>query len=367
MSDTTPANGTVSAAAPAPTAHESQLSPLLQDIADRTSDSYKLGLEPRTMDAAWEIAQAAVDARMVESVAEAFARIQIGRPLGIPAMASIQNISFIENKKTGLRTACMMARQKLALCLSRPDIIEYIEAETISNTKAVFIGKRIRGRKEQRYEFTIEDARIAGLVDRGSTEEGKAGNNYTKHPSPMLQWRACGRLCDLIGADILTGIATREEVDDEMTQQREELEALAAAAGRGELRQTLDAPPQAKPARNFAGEAESLKKQLIDAVAAKSKGDLAAFRKAYDVFKAEAPAELSESIQRLYSEEMGKARKAAKPDGAANGTPPVPPPSSPAAAAPPAAKAAPPAPAEPPPGAGDAWEAPADPSEPPFR
>ncbi|HEY6459717.1 MAG TPA: hypothetical protein VIY73_06185 [Polyangiaceae bacterium] len=62
-----PANGTTGAAPARPAETDTQFSPLLQEVVDRTSDRYKLGLEPGVarkdaLDAAWEIAQAAADA-----------------------------------------------------------------------------------------------------------------------------------------------------------------------------------------------------------------------------------------------------------------------------------------------------------------
>ncbi|HEY6459716.1 MAG TPA: hypothetical protein VIY73_06180 [Polyangiaceae bacterium] len=299
---------------------------------------------------------------------EAFARIQVGRPLGLPAMASIQNIFLIESKQRDgsvRMIPCMSAKAKLGLCLSRPDIVEYIQPEESSATTCTWVGKRVKG-KEVRSEFTIEDAKTALLVDRGGTDEGKKANNYNKHPKIMLSWRACGRLADMIGADILLGIATREELEEEMEQQRAAREDAADAIARGEFRPgAVEAPPQAKPPRDFLAEHTALRQSLTDAIASKSKPALAAFRKAYDGFKAAAPAELSEDIQRHYAEEMGKARKEAKPGAASNGPPPVPPssptatPAAPAAAEAPAAKPA--SPYLPPDKRGDSYDGPEEP------
>lgn len=352
----------VAAATAAAASRQSEGAALLDEILDRTSDRYRLGLEPRDLDRAWEIAEAAAEAKLAPTEAEAYARILIGRPLGIPAMASIQGIALVEQKSTGMRVPCMFAKLKLALLQSRRDIVEYIRPLELTNERATWVAKRVGDPEPVKYTFTMEDARIAGLVGRGDGKTNSAGvqmSNYDRHPGPMVQWRACGRLCDIIAADVLTGIATREDVEDENRIAREELQEVAATAARGELRQALDAPPQAKAptaanARDFRAEADALKKRLLEAIATRKKPAMQEFRAAYDAFKKDAPAELSEEIQAFYSEEVGKARRAENPGGASTAAPPVP-------TAAPKPAPAPPASAQndqPPPDAGDAWEPP---------
>lgn len=363
MNTLSPANGT---AAPAATPPPARNAGLIDSILSET-ERYRLALEPTTQDEGWIVAQAAEDARLVATAAEGFARVLIGRPLDIPAMASIQGIALIDQKSTGLKVACLYAKLKLGVLQARKDKIEYIRPKPgcLTNTLATWVGKRV-GEEEVEYTFTIEDAMIAGLVGRGQPDKsGKSTNNYDRHPGPMLQWRACGRLCDIIGAAELNGITTREDIEDENAMLRAELEELATAAGRGELRQTIASPPQAKAARDFLAEHGALRQQLLSAVAAKSKTDMAAFRKAYDTFKADAPTDLSEDIQRLYSEEMGKARKAARPDSASAAAPPPPAATAPAQApaAPPSSPATPPATTGylPPSQRGDSYDGPEDP------
>jgi hypothetical protein len=347
---------------------------LLESILSET-ERYRLALEPTTQDEGWDVAEAAYNAKLVPSADDGFARILIGRPLGIPAMASIQGIALIDQKSTGLKVPCMYAKLKLAILQSHKDAIEYIRPKKggLTNTSATWLGKRV-GEEEVEYTFTIEDARIAGLVGRGSSQQQRGDgqqvsmNNYDRHPGPMLQWRACGRLCDIIGAKELNGITTREDLEDENAQLRAELAELADAAARGELRQTLDAPPQAKPARDFGAEAAALRKALTEAIASKSNKAMKAFREAYDKFKTDAPSELSEEIQRFYSAEVGKARKAERPDSASAAAPPVPAAvgAAPAPQAPASQPAAPPAkkpesPYLPPDQRGDSYDGPEEP------
>lgn len=319
-------NGPAAAAA-APTAPpDTGFSPLMQDLVDRASERYRLGLEPGiapkdALDAAWDIAEAAAKAGLAPNADEAYARIQIGRPLGISAMASIQGIALIETKdRDGVvrKTACMYSKLKLGLLQSRRDVIEYIRPKKgcLTNTSATWIAKRRGDIDEVEYTFTIDDAKIAGLVGRGDGKTNSAGvsmNNYDRHPGPMLSARACGRLCDIVGADVLWGLATREDLEDEARMARRQLEELADAASRGELAHALGAPPQAKPGKDlaaFAAEGEDIKRAFAAAIAKRSGPELKAVRERFAAFKAEAPAEVSELVQIEYNRLAGEAKKA---------------------------------------------------------
>jgi len=311
MTATAPQNGTAPAA-PAPIVRRN---PTLLEFNDQT-ERYRLALEPTTPDEGWEIAQAAAASALTATPDEAYARILIGRPLGIPAMASIQGIALVENQKTGLKTPCMYAKLKLALLQSRKDVIEYIRPKKLGDDEAIWVAKRVGpGEEPIEYRFTIEDARVAGLVGRGDGRTNSAGaslNNYDRHPGPMLQWRACGRLCDIIGADVLNSLATREDIEDEERSERE-LRAAAEAATRGQIPAHVPAPPQAAatPARDFAAEAEALKQEISDAVGARDRDRIKAMRETFKRFSAEAPKDLVDECQRFYNMTVGEAKKVA--------------------------------------------------------
>lgn len=260
---------------------------------------YRMALEPTTFDEGWRVAQIVTKLRLcqVTTPEDGYARILTGRSIGLPAMASIQGIALIYQKKQDSFVPCMYAKLKLALALSRHDVIEYIRPKTISDVKAVWVGKR-HGQPEQEYEFTWEDAKRAELVGRGGGAEG--GNNYDRHPKAMLSWRACGRLCDIIAADVLNGIATREEVQDEADRQT-----------------TIDtsvpeSPAQAAPPRDFAAEAEVMKQALTLAFERKDDAAKRSMREAFKKFEAEAPEAICQDIREHYNKEIAKAKAAAK-------------------------------------------------------
>lgn len=268
-------------AAQQPPRREAKHDASILDAVMTETEKYRLALEPTTLEEAHVIAVDAYRAKLVESVEEAKARILIGRAIGIPAMASIMAIALIENKRTGLKTACMYAKLKLGLLQSRTDVVEYIEPREISATKSVWVGKR-KGRPEVPYEFTMDDAVTAGLWSRGKTDEGRENNNYTKHPKAMLSARACGRVCDIVGADILNGLATREEIEDENKQQAQDLADSAArgnlavelARGDGSIDAAVGTSPAAPPPRDFEVEAAELKSGAANALTADERATL---------------------------------------------------------------------------------------------
>lgn len=344
MTMQTPSTEQQTPAAAAPPTPAAPRRSLLEEIADRTSERYRLGLEPgigaeRDFEDAWDIAQTAEAAGMVGTADEAYARILIGRPLGLPAMASIQGIAFIETTLpdgSKRRTPCMYARTKLAI-LQDSDRIEYIRpvAGKLTNTSATWVGKRRNDPEPIEYTFTLEDAQIAGLVGRGDGKTNSAGvklNNYDRHPGPMLQWRACGRLCDILGADALHGMGTREDLEDERQLQKlRELaeEVIARQAPIAKLEEKL-AATSAPAARDFAKEALELKTQIGEAIASKDAAAKKRVKEAFDDFAKVAPADVVAEVHTFYNIARG-AKSKEKPAPADDPKPADPPPAAKAA------------------------------------
>src|SRR6202012_2378429 len=218
---TNPATAPAQQTKPAPEATTAANKAAFDDALAATIEQakYNRALEPQSFDDGWKLPTIVAKLKLcgVTSPEDAYSRIITGRAIGLPAMASIQGIALIYNSKADSFTPCMYAKTKTALLLSRNDIIEYFRPTEITDKSATYTGKR-KGQPEVSYTFTWDDAVRAGLVGRG---EGK-GNNYDMHPRAMLQWRAAGRLADILGGDVLNGIASREDVDDANTGAAEE-------------------------------------------------------------------------------------------------------------------------------------------------
>lgn len=277
-------------------------SPLAEFLVKPMQPHYNLALDPQNLDAVENMARRCAKMRLCgcESEDDAYLRIIAGRAIGLPAMASIQLIIPIYNKKTNSYTLTMYVKGKLALCLARPDIIEYIRPTLISDEKAIWVGKRVGG-VEQSYEFTWEDAKKGGLVGRLS-EDGSNSNNYDKHPKPMLSWRCAGRLLDLIAGDLLNGIASHELESDAAE------DAERAAKDRGQVPATIAAQI---PKRDFIAEADVLKQRLAQVVEAKDAAGLKEVRAQFKTLESEAPQDVVDGLKSFYNMVASAAKKTA--------------------------------------------------------
>lgn len=123
--------------------------------------------------------------------------MQMGAELGLLPLQALQNVAVINGRPALWGDAMIALVQNHPLC-------EYIK-ETYKDNTAYCTVKR-RGEEEYTAHFSKEDAKQAGLL-------GKAGV-WQQYPERMLQMRARGFALRDKFADILKGIALREEVQD---------------------------------------------------------------------------------------------------------------------------------------------------------
>lgn len=123
--------------------------------------------------------------------------IQYGNEIGLKPMQAVQNIAVINGRPSIWGDAMIALVQSNPLC-------EYI-TEKFENGVAYCTVKR-RGEEEYTYEFSMDDAKKAGLA-------GKAGP-WAQYPHRMAQMRARGFALRDKFSDILKGISIREEVRD---------------------------------------------------------------------------------------------------------------------------------------------------------
>ena len=296
-----------------PPPHDSALLTVLNE-----TERYKRALDPTTDAEAWTMA-----CRLykipgfcgLRSIEDAYTRILLGRVLGLPAAIAIQAIDMIPSRTVdGDRlTPSLRSKAKVAICLSRRDVIEYVREVEITNERCTWEIKRVGG-QPQRETFTMDDARVAGLVGRGdkATKEGVSMNNYDRHPKPMLRARASGRLCDREAADLMHGMATAEEVEDD-SRIDDLIEKVDGPA-------TPPPPPPQANARDFTVEAAILKDRI--AVAGNGTPDQKKQVRA-DVakFVKEAPSAEADDVKRFYGVILGSqaAANGAQPTANTNG------------------------------------------------
>lgn len=124
--------------------------------------------------------------------------MQFGAEIGLKPMQSIQNIAVINGRP------CVWGDAMIALVQANP-LCEYVQ-ERFENGTAFCTVKRRGDDKEYVYEFSKEDAKVAGLLS-------KAGC-WTQYPERMLQMRARGFALRDKFSDVLKGISMKEEVED---------------------------------------------------------------------------------------------------------------------------------------------------------
>lgn len=154
-------------------------------------EAYKPKVDPRATDKqkqeAYEVA-----------VANATAAVLQGLSLGLDPLVSLQQI-YVVHGRPGL-----YAKIRVALVQSKG---HEVWTEDLSDTRAVVAGRRKGSDNVERVTVTMAQARTAGWT---------RNDNYAKTPQDMLWSRAASRVCDRIAADVLMGIASVEEIADEI-------------------------------------------------------------------------------------------------------------------------------------------------------
>lgn len=124
--------------------------------------------------------------------------MQFGAEIGLKPMQSIQNIAVINGRPS------LWGDAMIALVQSHP-LCESIH-ERYENQTAYCTVKRRGDAESYTYEFSKEDAKLAGLL-------GKSGP-WSMYPERMQQMRARAFALRDKFSDVLKGIAMREEVQD---------------------------------------------------------------------------------------------------------------------------------------------------------
>jgi hypothetical protein len=154
-------------------------------------DAYKPKIDPRATD------EQKAEARAV-AIANATAAVLQGLSLGLDPLVSLQQI-YIVHGRPG-----MYAKLMVALVQAHG---HEIWDEDLSDSRAVVAGRRRGTDNIVRVTVTMEQARKAGWTRNEA---------YTKTPQDMLWSRAAARVCDRIASDVLKGIASVEQIRDEM-------------------------------------------------------------------------------------------------------------------------------------------------------
>lgn len=171
-------------------------------------------LLPTTIDEAYRMGKAFALAGMLpksygsgnpeEMAAKAFTAMQLGAEVGMSPMQSIQSIAVVN----GMPSIWGDAQKALVINHHSCEYIKesYEDEPYQDNFKAVCIVKR-RGQDEVREEFSVADAKAAGLW--------KKSGPWTTHPKRMLRYKARSFVLRDNFPDVLKGLThSVEEMQD---------------------------------------------------------------------------------------------------------------------------------------------------------
>jgi hypothetical protein len=144
--------------------------------------------------------------RLQGSVSNVFMTILTGLDLGISPASALRNIHVVEGKPY------LSSQLKVALCVARRDVCRYFRLVESTAERATWETWRVDRKEPEKYTFTIDQARRAGLLDRGDDPKK---NNWNRFPENMLRARAASVLVDTVYQDVVTGVQTTEEGQDE--------------------------------------------------------------------------------------------------------------------------------------------------------
>jgi hypothetical protein len=166
-------------------------------------------LVPASLEAAMQfsqwLAQSSLLPKSVNKEHDIFFIVCAGMELGFAPMAALRSL-YVVNGRTALE-----AKAKAALCRQRGAALYFKKVE--DTDKAVAWETHRKGDPSPSVQrFTIDDAKQAGLLGKGGP--------WTNYPRRMMSWKALGFLCDDTYPDIMLGVATKEDFDEEQIEFR---------------------------------------------------------------------------------------------------------------------------------------------------
>jgi len=164
-------------------------------------------LEPTSVEETKEAARIIAKSRLYPRVTPegVYVTIMKGRDFGLGAVSSMDSIHFFQGKPI------MSAQLIIGLVKRQRDICKYFRLVESTNEKAVYETLREGSPEPTRMEYTIEDAKQAGLLDRPGPWQ-----QYTK---AMLR-KSCGvNLARAEYPDLLLGVYSAEEMEGALTSE----------------------------------------------------------------------------------------------------------------------------------------------------
>lgn len=130
-----------------------------------------------------------------------------GKALGLHPMTSIGNINIIDGKaEVGALLMLSMVRRSGVMA---PGGWKLVHSD---DRRAVFSTLRLGDDDWTTFEYTIEEAELMGLLDKGRDEWAKANNQWRKQPRTMLRRRCQSMLLREVYSDVVLGCYDHDEL-----------------------------------------------------------------------------------------------------------------------------------------------------------
>lgn len=140
----------------------------------------------------------------IKNPQQAMAIILIGRELGIPTMAALNNINVIQQKPT-------VSPQLMVALIERSGQLENMIVKNHNSPDGVIsqvsCTMKRKGRTEHTEIFGSKEANALGLLGK---------DNYKKQPATMFKWRAVAACARVVFPDVILGLYTPEEMGAEV-------------------------------------------------------------------------------------------------------------------------------------------------------
>jgi hypothetical protein len=167
------------------------------------------GVELGTANDAWAFAQKVASSGLapkgLEKPEAILIAIQMGAELGLPPMASLQNIAVI-NGRPSIWGDAMLAVCRASELFDEAAFVETVTKDPSGELTATCSCRRLPDGQPIIREFSLTDAKTAGLA-------GKSGP-WQQYPKRMLQMRARSWALRDAFTDLLRGLITAEEARD---------------------------------------------------------------------------------------------------------------------------------------------------------
>ena len=216
------------------------------------------GLAMQSLDDMWRFAQYMAQSPFAPKGMDTKAivvAIQMGAEIGLAPTVAVRSIAVINGRPS------LWGDALLGLCQAHHSWDPAAFEETVTETKDGLVARctvRRRGGKVTTREFTMVDAKRAGLASKAGT--------WQQYPKRMLQMRARSLALRDTFSDVLQGICSREEamdiIDVEPTGDRKPPEREPGTSKTAALTKQLMAPkPDAKAAQPSREENQTMSMQ----------------------------------------------------------------------------------------------------------